>query len=92
METRMPDQEFHKSDDAFRAGEALSQETAMRAEVERLATQGPVVVPTQMMQDAMKTHELFTTYLAAGFTRPEALYLTGVSLTGGPAIVPPEAT
>ena len=86
----MPDQEFHESDDAFRAGEALSKETAMRAEVDRLAGQGPVIVPTEMMQDAMKTHELFTTYLAAGFTRPEALYLTGVSLIGGTPVVPPE--
>lgn len=77
----MPDQQFHKEDEAFRAGEELDKETKLRVEIERLAVETPIEVDTEMMMDALKTHALFTTYIAVGFNRAEALHLTAVLIS-----------
>ena len=40
-------------------------------------TNGPEDPMTLMAQGATELHEMFTSYIKAGFTRKEALYLVG---------------
>lgn len=39
---------------------------------------------SQLAQAAMSLHELFTSYLDAGFSERQALYLVACLMTGGP--------
>lgn len=43
--------------------------------------EGPASPMTALMQGAAQIHEIFTSYVAAGFNRREALYLVGQILT-----------
>lgn len=42
---------------------------------------GPPDPLAQMAEGAITMHEIMTAYIAAGFTRSEAVYLVGVMLT-----------
>lgn len=44
----------------------------------------PVSPLSEMAQAAAAMHELFTSYLRAGFTEPQALYLLACAVCGGP--------
>lgn len=41
-----------------------------------------------MAEAAAAIHEVFLSYVAAGFTESQALYLTACALTGGPKAPP----
>jgi hypothetical protein len=45
---------------------------------------------TELMALAAQTHEMFLSYLAAGFTEPQALYLVASVITAGIRPTPPQ--